>query len=109
MHKSTAFLCVLGVSAFAQLTYTTGLVQGRITYYDQTTAGACDIPVSVRPAYTAALNWSDFQSGLACGATAVRFCRPVQSRIVAGKALAGKCAALTAVVILKLLLLIIDK
>jgi expansin len=70
MYKAIVFLVSLGISVFAQLDYNAGVKQGRITYYDQVTVGACDIPVSARPQYTAALDQPDFQNGLACGATA---------------------------------------
>jgi expansin len=70
MYKSILFLLFLCGFSVAQLDYNAGAKQGRITYYDQVTVGACDIPVNTRPQYTAALDQPDFQNGLACGATA---------------------------------------
>jgi expansin len=56
--------------ALAQINYDTGFVKGRITFYSQSPAVACDIPQSEWPQYTAALSEKHFQNGLACGATA---------------------------------------
>ena len=70
MRYIAVILCGFSAVIFAQLDYDAGLQQGRITYYDQVTIGACDIPESARPAYTCALNEDAFQGGLACGATA---------------------------------------
>jgi expansin (peptidoglycan-binding protein) len=54
----------------AEIDLDAGIGNGRITYYEQSAAVACDIPQSEWPMHTAALDEPHFQGGLACGATA---------------------------------------
>jgi expansin len=69
--RFSLFLIFFAVQlAVAQIDYTAGFVKGRITFYSQSPAVACDIPQSEWPQYTAALSEKQFQNGLACGATA---------------------------------------
>jgi expansin (peptidoglycan-binding protein) len=69
---SLSFLILISISTLplAEINYDAGEQSGRITYYEQSPTVACDIPQSEWPRCTAALNESEFQGGLACGATA---------------------------------------
>jgi expansin (peptidoglycan-binding protein) len=70
MRFSLVFIIFFSAITVAQIDYDTGFVKGRITFYSQSPAVACDIPESEWPQYTAALSEKHFQNGLACGATA---------------------------------------
>jgi hypothetical protein len=64
----TCILCVYALG-IAEINYDAGVEHGRITFYSQSPAVACDIPESEWPQYTTALSEKHFQGGLACGAT----------------------------------------
>jgi len=73
MKKSIISFAFLGMacSSFALIDLDQGpQTTGRATYYSATTTVACDIPTSAWPTYVAALSEAQFQSGLACGASA---------------------------------------
>jgi expansin (peptidoglycan-binding protein) len=66
-----SILLSISTIALADIDYDVGITTGRITYYDQSSGiVACDIPQSEWPPYTAALDETHFQGGLACGAYA---------------------------------------
>jgi expansin (peptidoglycan-binding protein) len=69
MHSALLTTVFLGAAMIRQIDYDAGTEPGRITYYEQSGNGACDIPQNEWPEYTAALDENHFLGGMACGAT----------------------------------------
>jgi expansin (peptidoglycan-binding protein) len=69
MRPLILFILYAYTLGIAEISYDAGVEKGRITFYSQSPAVACDIPQSEWPQYTTALSEKHFQGGLACGAT----------------------------------------